>query len=245
MEALLKHLLVQTCAVEACLHREFDVVAKSLVGGSRPDAVGVEALVEYQTLVEGFVVEIHLVALHMYLAHAHIAAYLVDALACLVLHLVAECIEEGVGGTPQACLLDGQHDGAVVLCRHCLGGHHLLAVAHGDGQGGCPFAAEGGVHDDLALVDVGQHLCPFQSAGIHRLHPHGLPDACAACVHALKLCHAHVLLACGLQVGACVAVGVYHQRVCLSVGHKACDIHTKRGAAAEVASCQLAVDEDF
>ena len=75
-------------------------MAQCLVGGSRPDAVGIEALVEYETLIVGLVVQIDTVARDMNLAHAHVGGDAVHSLALGILHLIGEVVEEGILGRP-------------------------------------------------------------------------------------------------------------------------------------------------
>ena len=62
-EALLEDLLVEACPVEACSHREPDVVLERLVGGCAPVAIRIEALVEDEALIELLAIEIDPVAL--------------------------------------------------------------------------------------------------------------------------------------------------------------------------------------
>ena len=245
MEAFLEDLLVEACAVEACCQRKLDVVLECLIAGCRPDAVGVVALVEDEPLVEGFVVEVRLVALDVNLSHADVAADAVDDLSLCVLHLVAEVVEERILGTPELLLLDWQHDDRVVLSADGLCGDHLPCVLQRDSQRGGRLAVEGGMHYDLALVDVRNDLCAEQGVGIDGFHPDCLPDACAAGVHALKLVEPDVLLSGGLLRGARVAVGMDDERMFLAVGQERRDVDGEGGASAEVTSCQAAVDEHF
>ena len=216
-----------------------------LIAGCCPDAVGVVALVEDEPLVEGFVVEVRLVALDVYLPHADVAVDFVDDLPLCVLHLVSEVVEERTLRAPELLLLDGQHDGRVVLCADSLCGDHLPCVLQRDSQRGSRLAIEGGMHDDLALVDVRNDLCAEQGVGIDGFHPDCLPDAGAAGVHALKLVEAHVLLAGRLLRGARVAVGMDDERMFLAVSEEAGHVDGKGCASAEVTSSQASVDEHF
>ena len=70
MEALLKDLLVEAGGVEAHCHGALDVSLEVGVGGSGPDALGIEALVKHHAEVEGLIVEEVAVTLDVNLAHA-------------------------------------------------------------------------------------------------------------------------------------------------------------------------------
>ena len=243
METLLEDLLMEAGAVEACCKGQLDVAFQSFVGRSRPDAVGIEALVEDEPLVEGFVVEVGLVALNVYLSQTDVAADAVDDLPAGILHLVGEVVEEGVLGAPQLLCLDGQDDSAVVLCPDGLSGNDLLPVAQGDSQCGRRLAVERGMQDDLALVDVGDDLSTEQGILINRLHPYRLPDTGGTGVHALELVQSHVLLAGRLLGGAGVAVGMDNEGMHLSIGEEASHIDGEGGASAEMPSGKPSVDE--
>ena len=110
VEALLEDLLVQTGTIEACLHRELNIMLESLIRGSRPDTIRIEPLVENQTLVEGLVVEVCLVAYAMEFSHANIRRYLIYNITLRILYLVGKVVEEGTLRTPQLRSLDGQDD---------------------------------------------------------------------------------------------------------------------------------------
>ena len=83
---------------------------ESLIRGSRPDTIRIEPLVENQTLVEGLVVEVCLVAYAMELAHANVGSYLIYNITLRILYLVGKVVEEGTLRTPQLRSLDGQDD---------------------------------------------------------------------------------------------------------------------------------------
>ena len=218
---------------------------EGFVSRSSPDAVGIEALIQYETLVEGFVVEVRLVALDVNLAHSQVAAHAVDDLACGVLHLVCEVVKEGAFRAPKLLSLDRQHDCRVVLCLDGLRGDNLLAVLQGDRQCGCRLAVECGMQDDLALVDVCDDLCAKQCILIDGFHPYRLPDTRGAGVHALELVEAYILLAGWLLRGTRVAVGMDDERVLLSVGKELRDINGEGSASTEMATSKASVDEHF
>ena len=242
METLFKHLLVKAGTVETGGHGEFDIALECRIAGSGPDAVGIESLIQHQTLVEGLVVQINLVAFHMNLAHSHVRVHHVCNLAFAVLHLIHHIIEEGRRGAPQLGVLDGKHHTGSVMSGNGLGGHHLFAVLHGNGKGSLGLSIELGLHHDELLVNVGGYLGTFQSVLCHGFHPNRLPNTGGAGVHTLEGFVAHVLLAGGLLGCAGVAIGVNHQRVGLAVGDKLCYVNGKGCASAEVASGQLAVN---
>ena len=112
--ALLEDLLVQACSIEAHSLAHGNVLLECLVGRSRPDAVGIVALVEHQTLEVRLVVEVEVAVLDVYLAHAHVAAHLVDDFSLGIPYRVFHVVEVGIFGTPQAGFLHGQHDGTQI-----------------------------------------------------------------------------------------------------------------------------------
>ena len=241
VETLFEDLLVQAGTVEAGSHRKLDVATERLVGGSRPDTVGIETLVEYQTLVEGFVVEICLVAAAMELAHADIRGYLIHDVTLRIAHLVGEVVKEGTLGAPQLGCLDGQNECGGIGGNGALGSYHLGTVLEGYGYGAAVLSIEVGVYDDLLLVDIGNDLRILQSLGINGFHPNGLPDACGTGVHTFELTLTDVLLACGLLGGAGIGVGMNHKVVCLAVLQETGDIDGKACAAAKVTTGQTSV----
>ena len=157
-ETLFKYLLVQTGTIETGLHREFNIVAQCLIRRSSPDTVRIESLVQYQALVEGFVVQVHLVTIYMHFAHTGIRGYLINHLTLCILHLIRQIVQEGIFRTPQFRRLDRKYHDAVVLCLDTLGCNHLIAILQRDRQCGSCFAIESGMNHDLLLIDISNHL---------------------------------------------------------------------------------------
>ena len=246
VETLLEDLLVQTRAVEARGHREFDIALQSLVRRSRPNTVGIEALIEHQTLVVGFVVEIDLIALGVDLTHAEIGLGAIDRLARGILQLEHHIVKERRFGAPQLGLLDRQRNHRTRRHGRRVTRHHLAAVenAHRKLVARC-IAAHGHLHRHLAAVYVGHVLDARDSARSHGLHPHRLPDARRTRVHALERTVTQRLLARRLHAAAKVALGVHDQRVRSARLDELGNIHRERVRAAEVAVDELAVDVDL
>ena len=71
-------------------------------------------MVEHQTLEVRLVVEVEVAVLDVYLAHAYVAAHLVDDISLGIPYRVFHVVEVGIFGTPQAGVLHGQHDGTQI-----------------------------------------------------------------------------------------------------------------------------------
>ena len=78
-EAGLKDLLMQSCAIESARHRALDVAQQLLVDRSGVDSVGIEALVEDESLEYALAVEIKESVLDLNRAHTEICLDLVVA----------------------------------------------------------------------------------------------------------------------------------------------------------------------
>ena len=177
VEALLKYLLVKSGTIEACLHRQFNISTECFVGRCCPDAVGIEALVEHQSLIERLIVQIDSISLDMHFAHADVAFHAVHGLSVAVGHSKFDVIEEWTGWAPSLHLTQRKYHYAIVAGFYALLRHNAVAVFHLHLKHSSALGEEVRMHNDLLLVDVGQHLHIRQSLSRHGFHPYRLPDA--------------------------------------------------------------------
>ena len=241
VETLLEDLLMQTGTIEACFHRKFDIALQGLIRGSRPDTIGIESLVEYQTLIEGLVVQVCLVAYAMELTHANVRSHLIYNCSLSIFYFVSEVVEEGALGAPQLRSLNGQDECRGIGSNGGLGSHHLGTILEGNGYGAAILSIEVRMNDNLLLVDIRNNLRILQALGINGFHPNGLPDACGTGVHTLERTLANILLTGRLLGGTGIAIGMNHQIVCLAVLQKTGYINGKACATAKMTTSQATI----
>ena len=174
---------MQAGAIETNGLAHLDIMLQSLIRGSCPDAIRIESLIQHQTLEIGLIVEVEVTICQMNLAHASIAAYLVDHLACLVFHNIFHIIEIRTFRAPQLRLLDGQNHQTLVGCLDALGGYYLLAIQHLHSQSVVVvLLIEFWSNHQLLLIDVWLGKDTLQTFLGNSLHPNGLPNASGASV---------------------------------------------------------------
>ena len=218
---------------------------QGLVCGSRPDAFGIEALVEHQTLVISLVVQIEIAVGTMNLAHSGVGTYFIYDLPCCILHRVFHVVKVGRLGTPQLGFLDGEHHTGTIHGRGCLGGYHFPCVKHLHGK--CiavGLAIELRTNDKLLLVDIGNGKHILQGLGADGLHPHRLPDAGGTGVVATARIVVPALLAAWLHASTQIVINANHQIGALAGWNILGDVHLETAACAKVLHDLLAVDID-
>ena len=203
-------------AVEPGGHRKFDVALQRRVGRGRPDAVGIESLIEHQPLIIGFVVQVDLVPLDVDLAHARIGVHLVEHLPFRIHEPVGDVVEKRRLRRPELRPFDRKHGDRTVRGPHRRGSHGLTTVLYRDLQRVAALRPEPGHDDQLSLVDVRHHVRREQPRRVHGLHPHRLPDARGAGVVATVGGVLQVLLAGALRRRTHVARGPHDQVMALS-----------------------------
>ena len=114
MEALLEDLLVQASAVETRPHGQFDISLERGIARRRPDAIGVESLVEDQALIERLVVEEDAAAFDVHLAQAGIAADLIEGMPVAVQDLEGHLVEMGIVRPPGPRVAHGNDEGCAI-----------------------------------------------------------------------------------------------------------------------------------
>ena len=204
---------MQTGTIEAHGLGEFDVAAQCLVGGCRPDAVGIEALIEHQTLVVGLVVQVEIAVCHVHLAHSGIRLDAVDDLAAAT-HLIDHLIEERRLRRPQFGILHGHHCHGTVSTRDGGLSHLFLTVEHLHSQlVAGRLTEEARMDDELLLVDVGHGEHRLQALLIDGFEPYRLPDARGTGVHTTVGIEFEGLLTTGLHTAAQVVLHPHHEVV--------------------------------
>ncbi len=244
--SLLEDLLVETRAVEAHGLAHLDVVTQGLVAGSRPDTVGIEALVEDETLEVRLIIQVEVAAGQVYLAHSGIGLHLIQHVAFGVANRVDDVIEVGRFRTPQLGILDGQHDDGVVGSRSLFARHEfLLLVEHLNGQHiAVAFLIELGTDDELLLVDVGRSEDLLQSHRVDGFHPDRLPDARNTRIVATCAVEAGALLAAGLLAATQIVLHLNDEVSAATSLHELRDVEGERRTRAAMATDLLSVDED-
>ena len=81
MESFLEHFLVEAGAVEPGPHGELDIFLQGRITRSCPDPIRIEALIQDETEVIGFVVQIDLIALNVDFPHARITLDMIQDLS--------------------------------------------------------------------------------------------------------------------------------------------------------------------
>ena len=236
---------MQTRAVEPGGHRKFDVALQRRVGRSRPDAVGIESLIEHQPLVIGFVVQVDPVPFDVDLAHARIGVHLVEHLPFRIHDPVGDVVEKRRLRRPEFRTFDGKHGDRTVRGPHRRGGHDLAALLHRDMQRVAALRPEAGRDDQLPLVDVRHHVRREQPRRVHGLHPHRLPDTRGAGVVAAVGGVLQILFAGALRRRAHVARGSHDQMVALSGRDQTGQIDAERRTAPDMAGGENAIDIDL
>ena len=180
---------------------------QGFIRGGCPDAVGIETLVEDESLVIWNVVQENLVTFDVDLAHSHVGTYLVYDRTISGNNLIGNVVEEGILRRPQAGLLYGEEDcgvGAGALDR--LLGDHLGTILHDDLKGvGRVVSKEFRMDDDHALVDVGDDMDPAETLHVDSFHPDGLPDSGGTGVVAVMGCELEGLLSGALHSATDIA----------------------------------------
>ena len=169
-ESFLKNLLMEPCPVEAGVHGEPDVLLQRLIGGSRIDAVRIEALVQHQPLEHGLAVDQEALPVQPDFPHAEIAVHPV------FLEGKLQVIQPSGARFPEVQL--GQRQFQDSVPRHSL--YLCLAADFAFIKG---FGAQSSrslghcVDGQEALRDVGiiKHL--FDMGLGEELQPYGLPDS--------------------------------------------------------------------
>ena len=150
-----------------------------------------------------------------------------------------------VFGTPEVWLLHGQDDGRFVGRGHGACGHALPSVEHFHGERvALTYRAELGPHDELLLVHVGDDDHLLEPLGVHRLHPHRLPDASGAGIDTSVRLEPCALLAARLFAAAQVVHHLHHEAGRLAGCDKLGNVGFERRARAAVAHHAASVDID-
>jgi hypothetical protein len=217
-EALLEHFLVQARAVEAGCLRELDIAPQVVVRRCRPDAVGVEALVEHESLEQDLSINKDRDAVDRDGTQPGVASAAVDHRAGSVDELELEVVEVGIPGRPGPSRRGGDREIETrneVRIGGALPGADSGAVAFEVGvhSHASPVADDGKLQAEPAARQVGGDPGTLEPCLGDGLHPHRLPDARRPGVVAARVREGGGLLALGL--GGTVVVASAHDDECL------------------------------
>ena len=221
-----KYLLMESRAVEACVKTALNILDKSLFAGSGEDSVGIEALVENETLENALAVEKELSVLHFDGSETEIALYLVLSEAD------NEIVETACAELPY--VLFGKLNFELSVDREILLGclADLLALVEYFGRK-IARAAELCVYGNRYVFKIGNDLCVLNVAFGNDLVPDGLPDTRGSCVVAAVRLVSRGLLAAGLSRRACIVVASDSNDIfaCIKSGS---DVIFKRSESADM-----------
>ena len=199
-------LLMLARAVVAHGPGQLHIPAQRVVTGRGQQSVGPVALIQHQALVEHMVVQQHLAACHLHLAHAEVGVHPVGHLA---VHkgFDGQVIQLGVVGPPHVEALQplvvpqkqlGSH-AAVGEHAHALLRHHIALKGGRQAQAGISGQlVQGDFHLQAAALQAGGQAEIRRVIRSYALQPHALPDAGDGGVPALEGLRAEALLAPGL-----------------------------------------------
>ncbi len=212
-----------------------DVVLQRLVRGRGVDAVGIEALIQHGALEHGLAVEHELHALQPHAAHAEVAVHMVVAVGQL------QIVQAAAAQLPQVKLAQRQmHLNRAAPGLHGRFAHDAALVFGGELQ--LRRAGQRRGHAQCALLQRRNVLDLFYMRSGHELHPHGLPDARGAGVHASIGAVVLALLARGNQAVALVVLGADGDDVFARM-HQLGHVKGEGDVAAGVPAGAHAVDE--
>ena len=177
-EAGFKYLLVQPGSVEACRHGKADIIYQSLIGGRRINAVGIESLIQDQTLEYGLAVNQEAVAVQLHFTEAEVAAHLVIAEGKL------QIIKASCPCFPEMDFAQGDGDDYVAGIRPggCASAGGSL-IRSGGAEDAFPFhyCLDGyGAFRYIRIILDAADMC-----GRREFHPYGLPDTCRSGIGAV------------------------------------------------------------
>ena len=212
-----------------------DISPERLVRGRGVDAVGIEALIQHGALEHGLAVEHELHALQPHAAHAEVAVHMVVAVGQL------QIVQAAAAQLPPVKLAQRQmHLNRAAPGLHGRFAHDAALVFGGELQLRCAGQHRG--HAQCALLQRRNVLDLFYMRSGHELHPHGLPDARGAGVHASIGAVVLALLARGNQAVALVVLGADGDDV-FACMHQLGHVKGEGDVAAGVPAGADAVDE--
>ena len=197
-ESGLEDLLMQACAVEAAGKGTLDIGDQFALVTGGVDAVGVESLVQYQSLEDFFAVEQHHPVLAGDGTHTKVAGYAVTFIA----EGEAEIIKPSCTDFPQMELVQLHLNTAGLALDDGGGGTDCAILVEGFSTGNQAVGIRGAQLDgEFAFADRGIVFRPNQVGIGGVLQPNSLPDAGGAGIGAATGVVVSALLAPGLIIG--------------------------------------------
>ena len=245
MKPFFEDLLVKTRSVESGLSGEFDISAQCLVGRRSPDAVRVEPLVENQSQIDRFVVQIEFPVCRMNFTESGVGCNPIRHISPGVRDGIFDVIEERILRRPGPDLRKMDRERGSILRNAGIfrsfavdRDFHMQTVFCG---GFVKFRLKG----EGSVIKQRDHPAGLQGVLRDRFHPAGLPDSGRACVMASGRAVGGGLFPARLRMGADIIENTENKVNRIARGGLSGDVKGEGDCSAEMFPHTSAVDESF